>query len=445
MSASTYDSLQPVDPQVSIDDLRQAILTSRESHESIDPYHLAITISNAANSIKEDAIRIIVSQSGFRSDDVRLLWDAADRFLVGLPSLVDFHRQLSEFENRSGPQGLWNYSTRLEPWGTILVCLPANAVIPLGIILPAALAASGNQLVFAVSSGAREAGLFILETIQTAVSERIHCWKGGVREAVDGLAGVEPAVDALYYMGSSKQFAKITETCAKSGVTLIYEGEGRGVAIVDDALSPDDLLYAIRQILDAKAFCLGRMCSAPDVVLVPDTLFDVFVETYFNECLARPLGGRPEIVLDAAALETVRRLDSALGKAIPELDSEREAHPFFWIANLDDALNATELFCPGVILVSVSDIESCFRAVSRLRFRLQITLFARGATRLNDLICRTHFARYCSWMNPVNQDAMLPWGNYGCSGNSDVLDFYRKGLRRVLIESDEIREGKTPR
>jgi hypothetical protein len=37
-------------------------------------------------------------------------------------------------------------------------------------------------------------------------------------------------------------------------------------------------------------------------------------------------------------------------------------------------------------------------------------------------------------MVPSWQDSLLPWGNDGLSGQSDLHDFYRKGLRRVIVE-----------
>lgn len=446
LNIETQETVSSFSPTMShsdsIRDLRQNLITNSGDRNPIDPICLASRVSEAVNSIKEEAIRIVTSQLGYCDDDVQLLWNAAERFLQGLPSLINFHKQLTKFENGSSPQSLWNHSVRLEPWGTMLVCLPANAVIPLSIILPAALSTSGNQLVFAVSSKAREVGTLVIETLQNAIGSKILFCDGGVREAIEELTRDEPVIDALYYMGASKQFAMIAEKCANSGVTLLYEGEGRGVVIVDDSLMADDLGNAVQKIIAAKKFCFGRMCSAPNVVLVAENLFDIFVETYRMECLVNPLGGCPDSVLDGSALETVRRINAVLGKATPSLDCEHEAYPFFWTASFDDALSTKELFCPGIILVSVPNFELCFRALSKLRFRMQVTLFSREASRLDTLVSHTHFARYCSWINPADQDALLPWGNYGCSGFSDVLDFYRKGLRRVIIEGDQLSEHK---
>lgn len=420
----------------SIKYLRDHLIMNSRERNSIDPIQLALSINQAVKAIKEEAIHMMTSQLGYKRNDTLLLWDAAEHFLQGLPSLVNFHEQLTKFENDSRPRSLWKHSMQLEPRGTILVCLPANAVIPLSIILPAALSASGNQVIFAVSNKSREVGSLIIETLRPILNSQIHFWNGGVREVVEGLTYEDPVIDALYYMGSSKQFATFSQKCADSGVSLLYEGEARGIVIIDDTIAGNDLEDAVEKIVAAKKFCFGQMCSAPNVVLIADNLFEVFVATYHAKCLAHPLGSPLVDVLSESTLETVSRLNSKFGKGMPALDCKNKSYPFFWTATVDDALNEAELFCPGIILVSVPNVEMCFRAMSKLRFRMQVSLFSNEPNRLNVLISNTHFARYCSWMNPADQDALLPWGNYGCSGSSDVLDFYRKGLQRIIIESN---------
>jgi hypothetical protein len=415
-----------------IGQLRNALGERKRVHTPFPPGILSAEIEQAVSSIKPEAVQMFVNESGFSNDDVDFLWCAADRFLDGLSDLVDLHNRLTLVENNLTPRGLWDHSIRLEPIGTMLVCLPANAVIPLSIILPAALGASGNQLVFSVSGAARNAGLFILSAVQSVLGDRICIWTGGVREAIDGLTHPEPSIDALYYMGASKQYGSIAEKCAEAGVTLLYEGEGRGVVIVDDGLSPHALHEAVEKIVASKAFCLGRMCSAPNSVLIHERIFEAFVAEYNKECLKYSHDG---CRLDPATVEIIRGVNALLGAPRPALADPMSACPFYWISTLDEALAMQELFCPGLLLVPVHDLGRCLGSVSQRRFRMQVTLFSPRQSELKNLVSLTSFARYCYGMNPASQDSLLPWGNYGFSGFSDVFDFYRKGLRRVLIET----------
>jgi acyl-CoA reductase-like NAD-dependent aldehyde dehydrogenase len=393
-------------------------------------------VIRVADVIKTKSLDLFAEQSGFHPRDVLVLWNEGLRFLEALPQLVAFHEQLTEFETKNAPTGNWSHLLGLEPWGKMLVCLPANAIIPLSFVLPTALIASGNRVVVAVSSSARETGLFILDALQECFGERLMIWRGGVRDAIECLAGEQPAIHALYYMGASKQFGEIAETCASKGVELIFEGEGRGIVVIDQALSDSELQSAAQRILAAKTFCLGHMCSAPNAVLIPAAIFEKFVGIYQAACMATSLEHCRAILSAPAVAESKRELNAQYGAARPHLSAAEGLHPSFWIVEADQACGAKELFSPDIFLAKQPDLASCLRAVSRSRFRLQVTLFSHEIGHLKELVSQTQFARYCYTMNPANQDALLPWGNYGRSGTSEVFDFYRKGLRRIIVESE---------
>ena len=405
------------------------------SPTTMQPEEIADGLLDVLSKIEDDAIRLTAHEARYREEEVKQLWKEARRFLEGLPSLVSFHARLSEYENKEAPNGAWSRKIQLVPWGVMLVVLPANAIVPLSVIIPAALIAGGNRVVVAVSSAGRKSGVFILNAISKVLGDSMLVWEESVRTAIASFVDDEALVDALYYIGSSKHFAEIARLCAASGVTLLYEGEGRSLAVIDDLLPNDDLRRAAQMLAQAKVFCRGCMCSAPNVALIPNSIFDAFNEIYHKVC--EKLGRVPtsETYLSPSQLETIARQDVRFGAHKPPQRLNRVPTLFYWNANLQEAFDLPELFCPGLVLARAPDLDACLQAVAAQRFRLQVALYSRRPEILEKLIKTSCFARYCLQISPVAQDSLMPWGNYGYSGYSDVVDFYRKGLRRIIIET----------
>ncbi|ASQ90929.1 hypothetical protein CHL67_08365 [Prosthecochloris sp. GSB1] len=389
----------------------------------LDPHKYSIALLDCLTNIKEYTIKSVCKASLYSEEDVLNLWGAAERFVQNFPVLVS---QQKEYINVLGDtcRNLWPSEVRRLPWGTILVCIPANAIIPLAIILPLALAASGNRIVFAFSQKIREIGIQVLNKIETCLGDSLFVWEGTVRDVVDGLIEPEPHIDLLYYMGGSSQYPAIAEKCARNGVDLHYEGEGRTIALLDHEMSTPKLYASAQNILLSKVFCNGMMCSSPNAILVHRESFSEFTKAYESLCE----GPYKLSFLDSSLAD----LRNKYGTEKPKLQTDKS--PCFWEVDLPTALNAEELFCPGILVAAYDDIDECINIIAKTRHKLQISLFAEEKSLLERMISRTGFARYCLNMNPALQDPCLPWGNYGSSGFSDVSNFYEKGLRKVIIE-----------
>lgn len=333
--------------------------------------------------------RLMVAETGYTRAECAELLGAAHRFAAGLDDLMTLHRALAAAESEAYAEVADAPGAHIElrPWGRCLVCTPANAPAPLALALPLALVAAGNQVVLAPSGKARGTALRLGRMVAETVGG-VVLWDGRVRDAVTALTG---DIDLVYYLGGSSAFPDLAATCARAGVELIYEGEGNGVAVIDDGFAFADAAAAL---IAAKNAFAGRMCSAPNAIAVPRGTAAAFTAAWHRSGPAPPLTAIEPL---AAAVER-------------------------------------ELFRPEAFLVEYADWASLGRELASVRHRLQLSIFSHDEARIERLIADTRFARYTVNRCPIDQDPLLPWGGYGRSGRADVLDFYRKGLRRVIVE-----------
>ena len=351
--------------------------------------HLLARLARRLEAEQPHLERLMMAETGYTRAECAELLHAAHRFASGLDELMTLHRALAaaESEGYSDISEDPGANIELRPWGRCLICTPANAPAPLALILPLALVAAGNQVVLAPSGKARGTALRLGRLVAETVGG-VVLWDGRVRDAVSGLMG---DIDLVYYLGGSSAFPDLAATCARAGVELIYEGEGNGVAVIDQGMP---LAAAVPSLVAAKTAFAGRMCSAPNAIAVPRGAAADFTAAWHRQ------PGAPALMPAASLAAAVER----------------------------------ELFRPEAFLVEYADWGGLARELAAVRHRLQLSIYSRDERRIDQLVAATRFARYVVNRCPIDQDPLLPWGGYGRSGRADVLDFYRKGLRRVVVE-----------
>lgn len=351
--------------------------------------HLLARLARRLEDEQPHLERLMMAETGYSRAECGELLRAAHRFATGLDDLMTLHRALAAAETEAYVDVADDPGVRIElrPWGRCLVCTPANAPAPLALVLPLALVAAGNQVVLAPSGKARGTALRLGRLVAETVGG-VVLWDGRVRDAIAALMG---DIDLVYYLGGSSAFPDLAAGCARAGVELIYEGEGNGVAVIDQGMP---LAAAVPALIAAKNAFGGRMCSAPNAIAVPRGQAAAFTAAWHRHAAAPPLTPAASL---AAAVER-------------------------------------ELFRPEAFLVEYADWRALGRELAAVRHRLQLSIFSRDEARIEELVAATRFARYTVNRCPIDQDPVLPWGGYGRSGRADVLDFYRKGLRRVVVE-----------
>lgn len=351
------------------------------------------------------ALAAFEAESTFPRADLEALWQAVDRTLAGLPALEAHQAALlattQTHLDRVAPTG----RLAQRPWGRVLVILPANAPVPLAAVIPATLLAGGNTVVVAGSRRVARTTDALVQPLEDLLPGEVLRWPGRAWEAVEQLLP-RGLIDCVYFLGASRLHPELARRCAEAGVHLVYEGEGNGCAVVDETVSGELLADTARWLVEAKHFCRGQMCSAPNLLLVHEAVRGALF----------------------AALEA-----EAAAHALPEVGPGPHRLQLRAAASVPQALSE-ELFSPALWTRPWTDWEALVSELSRVPHRLQLSLFSAHAHRLEDLSRRTRMARYCWNMCPTDQDPLLPWGNFGHSGDSRVQDFYAKGLRPVILE-----------
>jgi acyl-CoA reductase-like NAD-dependent aldehyde dehydrogenase len=403
--------------------------TRRRPIGNPDPAALASAIASDLRVKRDNILAEAAKVLPFSHEDVVALFDDTLLYLDGFAGLVEAAD--AELAGRSAKLAEIDASARMvaRPHGRVLVIIPANATLPLAVVLPVSFACAGNHVIVAASSGSRELSLNLAGLVARHLPDRITLWRHGVQTAVDALLGRE-AIDALYFMGSSSLRASISGRAAEAGVTVIYEGQGMGAALVDSKLSDERLDTVADQIVQSKTRWGGQMCSSPNVLLVA------------NEGLER-VRAALERAADGSPLP--RPLDEMLGDSAWRRVSAQMAAKddpyggataaFIGAEDLGAAVEE-ELFGPAAYLVGYDDLEASLAEIDALRYRLQLSVFSDDPSYIDNAIARTRLARYCINRMPSLQNPLLPWGNFGKSGTSYVQNFFEKARVHSIVEED---------
>ena len=394
------------------------------------------TLSSLDADLKSEFSR----SSGYASWDVRELWESMLLFLEEFEVLEDVWLKSEILKNRAMAKKRSGARVYGAPHGRVLISIPSNAPIPLALILPLAFLRAGNSVVVCSSKPTRRLALALAGLLEAAAPDRLLLWNGSVRSAISTLLSAR-CLETVYFMGSSRAYVPLAAQCAEAGASLIFEGTGNGVAVVEPGLPNDIFCRSIRQILRSKTFCNGEMCSAPNAVTVHRSELDRFLEVFAEQADEFPLSH----TISEMAAERWPWIQKNLqaGGFDPDTRSKKRVPILVPIDDLETSFQE-ELFCPALFLASYSDRSTLADQLRSIRHRLQLSIFAEYPESATDLIQQTCFARYTVNIVPTEQDPTLPWGNYGLSGNSRVEDFLAKGLRTVILEQGAPEKESAP-
>ena len=370
-------------------------------------------------AIESEAVSTLQRCTGFSKVDCAALWHDQQEYLNQFYPWPQLGMSTSLKPSRRRSASLMR-----RPYGNVLVCLPSNAPVPLMAILAVCGLAAGNRVV--LTRPTRVAPIVELVGQVFDDVDGLAVWTGSARELVSGELSM---FDHVYFMGASSAYSGVAANCARHGVSLHFEGQGNGFAVVG-ASAEDDVEDVVHNLLRAKSFYNGQMCSAPNGVLVAESLLPKFWDVLTAKCSEYQLTD----TLGNLVTGTTWSRIAETGRSTCEPDDWRglSMPVFVQTDRVEDALEE-EFFAPVAWLGSFGRFDAALAMVSRSRYKLQVSYFGHDATEMNALLGR-RFARYCLNMNPADQDPVLPWGNFGLSGQSRVQTFFDKFLEDVIVE-----------
>lgn len=375
-------------------------------------------LGSALQSLRRDSSELVaefVACTGYSRSDAMSLWQDQEHFLLNAQRIVGTVKPVRG--TRSRQQFL-----AARPLGKVLVCLPSNAPVPLAAALTVSSLLAGNLTVFTRP-----------RQISNVVDRIIACFSDvsgiGVytRSPRDLVPDVLDAFDHVYFMGSSAAYPQLAFDCAQAGVGLTFEGQGNGFAYISESAA-GSLPVVVDMLLAAKAFCNGRMCSAPNTVLVHTALKDRFLDAWNSQCRNH----------QTAALGTLLHEESTtwLASRSTYSDIESRTHPIAVVANELADIPMFEFFSPVIAVASVNSFEEALASIGRSKFRLQASYFGQSTSEWAQFKT-LNFCRIVANMNPADQDPVAPWGNFGMSGWSPAAIFEDKLLQWQLVEGGD--------
>lgn len=374
----------------------------------------------------------LVGELQYTTEDSKELVYAIYRFLSNFPQMVTKTAQLFHSEQQKNKANGFHSRIQLNYIGKILVVIPSNAPSPLALILPIALIASGNTVVVVSNKKARNTSKLLFDQLPNEFKEKCTWSNESVRSTIAYCLETE-GIDCLYYIGSSEYYMDIAAKCARNGVTLIYEGEGRGVTIFDSQISERKLKKAVDHILQALCFCNGQMCSKPALNLVPANIQEKFLQIFNERVNEYTCLSLEELLSEASYKDICAKLNlRKIQQLSPNIEQTKQPK-LFRTYDPKFAIDR-EYFGPVSFVYFYNGEQEALNIVNKNKYKLQISIYSNNQNFIDSIIDRTNVARYCINMNPVFQDPIVPWGNYGLSGNSVVETFFDKGLRKCILE-----------
>jgi len=176
----------------------------------------------------------------------------------------------------------WEFNSTYDrvPWGRVLICSPGNAPIPLIPIMLLSFSAVGNEIILSPSRKTLNTAKLLFECISRCIKSKIEItfYDKGCKNAIKEYIGTGK-VNLLYFQGGSKFRNEIYNIAYSNGVEVIFEGEGNVVAIIEKDCAIES---TVKELVEAKKFCGGQMCTSPNMIFVHESILDVFKELFLK-------------------------------------------------------------------------------------------------------------------------------------------------------------------
>ncbi|MBY4575758.1 aldehyde dehydrogenase family protein [Gordonia paraffinivorans] len=302
-----------------------------------------------------------------------------------------------------------------EPKGVALILGAWNFPILLTLHPLVSCLAAGNAAVVKPSEISAATGRFLSEQLPRYVdAEAIRIVLGGA-EVSASLAG-QP-FDHTFFTGSTSVGRAVMAAGARNLTPVTLELGGKSPVIV---AADADVDVAARRIAWAKAVNAGQTCTAPDYVLVEESVRPALVERLLAELPLRGAQDTTRIVNDRHVARLRRILSThggeQYGGAIDE--SRRSVTPALVTdPDPDSELMQEEIFGPVLPLISVPDLGSAIEFVNARPKPLALYLFTESRAVEDLVVSRTSSGSVA--VNHLLYQLLvpeLPFGGVGASG-----------------------------
>ncbi|ATD69365.1 aldehyde dehydrogenase family protein [Gordonia sp. 1D] len=302
-----------------------------------------------------------------------------------------------------------------EPRGVALILGAWNFPILLTLHPLVSCLAAGNAAVVKPSEISAATARLLSEQLPRYVDAEAVRLVLGDAEVSASLAG--RPFDHTFFTGSTPVGRAVMAASARNLTPVTLELGGKSPVIV---ASDADVDVAARRIAWAKAVNAGQACTAPDYVLVEESVRPALVERLLAELPLRGAQDSTRIVNDRHVARLRRILSTHGGEQYGgAIDEARRivAPALVTDPDPDSELMQEEIFGPVLPLVSVPDLDSAIEFVNARPKPLALYLFTRSSAVEDLVVSRTSSGSVA--VNHLLYQLLvpeLPFGGVGASG-----------------------------
>jgi glyceraldehyde-3-phosphate dehydrogenase [NAD(P)+] len=393
---------------------------------------------------REILIPMMVNETGY------ILSDSAEIIDGSIDFLDQFENEVAQEPYRPGmtarsfgadTERKIHISSR--PYRQVAAIIPQNASFGTALIVLAAALYSGSKLVLRASL---QAGLtndllkkMVMESAPPGNSvEFVNCL------ATDFLKACyeSPQVDLIHYIGSNRYVASVLMDSFKSGKTCLLDGQGNGLAYIDQSFPIDK---AVKIVAEGAVRYNGETCTSINgVICHPEIYKD------FRDGLAKALGsltwGNPmETDTDVGPLfsetqtahigELVR---SSGGKFLSGGTIKGSYIEPGLVEGVDqDKSLVTEGFMGPIVWLAKAAFRESDAWFGKNQYPLSDTILSLDSDQIRSFVTRSRSPRVCINVDSSLESMFEPWGGYPPSGLNPVSIWTQKYLQTFQIDGDE--------
>ncbi|MCB0308674.1 MAG: aldehyde dehydrogenase family protein [Bdellovibrionales bacterium] len=375
--------------------------------ESMLKAHRDILVQSVFKDLGRPTIETFLSEIYFTIQEIR----HAKRYL----------RKWSMPKQVKGP--LFNWPSKnivaSKPKGVVLIIAPWNYPIQLTLSPAIAALGAGNVVFIKPSEHAPHTSECLKEiSLACGLGGRIQ-WVMGGPDQVDQL--LEMKWDHVFFTGSEKIGRKVYEKAAQSLTPVTLELGGRNPCVVD---STAKIEQTVNRVCHGKFFNAGQTCVAPNVLIVPDHLQELYIDKLKATILAW-YGKDPALSPDFGRIVNeihVERIEKLIPEhAIQFGKIDRKAHfvPPMIIPDTkwSDSWIQDEIFGPILPVIPYKKEEDLNAELPKYRHALACYVFSRNDHFINrvESLVRPATMGINDTMKQITTNTM-PLGGRGHSG-----------------------------
>ncbi|OYP52051.1 aldehyde dehydrogenase [Lachnotalea glycerini] len=316
-----------------------------------------------------------------------------------------------------------------EPYGTVLIMAPYNYPFQLLIEPLIGAISAGNCVILKPSELTPWTSMVIQKMISEIFNPNyIRCIEGGVST---NQALLQVPFRYIFFTGSTTVGKLVMEAASKNLIPVTLELGGKSPVFIEQSAN---IKWAANRIAWGKFINVGQTCIAPDYVLVPSALKDIFIEE-LKKCIIRFYGSDASKSASYGRIINNRHFDrlmNIINKDSSYIRYGGAGNPLtkyleptiLEIPDLNASCMQEEIFGPILPIISYQSMEEAKSIIETMPTPLALYLFTKNKRVRNDIVAHIPCGGVC--INDTLEHIVNPNLSFGGIGSSGMGSYHGK-------------------